>query len=357
MDIISRIDKFVADLDSNTKIALLHDTDPDGVCSGVLFAKAIERLRGKGIDFRLVQKHNDVQITEETIKELKNLKPDWLIITDKSVDTNPSTVKEAEKYCSLLVFDHHRILADLNSEKTIFAKAQYINKNIDGSLYPTTKLVYDIFSKYVDLSDLDWVAAVGVIADMAQRQWILFLDTTFAIYNVDKGTNYFDTPIGKVSGLISIADTCGKSEEAFDVLYFAKSYQEMHASKLKDYQAAVQKEINRILEEFPSKKEAYPEKELYYYEIGSPYALNSMISTILSMKDRNKAFIVVQKAGTHYNISARRQDNQIAMNELLANAVKGLEDAHGGGHRPAAGGKFLVEDKEIVKKRLLGLLS
>lgn len=355
MNVIKRIDEFVKSLDKNTKIALLHDTDPDGVCSGVLFTKAIERLRGSGVDYRLVQMHNDVAITKGTINKLKELKPDWLVATDKSLDSNPLTVKEAEKYCKLLIFDHHQILADLSSEKTIFAKSQYVNKNIEGKLYPTTKLVYDIFSKYTDLSDLDWIAAVGIIADMGQKQWIEFLDAVFKRYNVDKGTNYFDTPIGKVSALISVADTCGKSEEAFDVLYSATDFLEMHKSKLKEYQAAVQKEINRILDEFQAKSEKHT--DWYYYEIESPYSLNSMISTILSMRERDKGFIIVQKAGTHYNISARRQDNKVAMNEMLGKAVSGLKDANGGGHVPAAGGKFLVKDKEVVKKRIIEMLS
>lgn len=355
MDIVKKIDGFVKSLNEDTRIALLHDTDPDGVCSGVLFNHAVTRIRGKGIDLRIEQKHNDVALTNETLELIKRLKPDWVAITDKSVDSNPALFKEAEKHCKFLVFDHHKILADLNSDKTIFAKAQYINPKIDGSLYPTTKLVYDLFSKYADLTDLDWIAAVGIIADMAQKQWIEFLDKTFAKYNVDKGTNYFDTPIGKVSALISVADTCGKSDESFEILNSAKSYNEMHKSKLKEYQAAVQKEINRILEEFETKSEKY--KEWYYYEIESQYSLNSMISTILSMRERNKAFIVVQKANLHYNISARRQDNMVAMNELLGKAVFGLEDANGGGHRPAAGGKFLIKDKDIAKKRIVEMLS
>lgn len=355
MEIIERIDDFVKALNRDTKIALLHDTDPDGVCSGVIVAKSIERLRNKRIDFIIQQKHNDVMITKETIQKLNELKPDWLIVTDKSIDTDPSTVKEAEKYCRIITFDHHRILADLNSERTIPVRAQYIKPDINGALYPTTKLAYDLFSKHTDLSDLDWIAAVGIIGDMAQKQWLDFLNSVFGRYNVDKGTNYFDTPIGKVCALISISDTCGKSEEAFDVVYNSKNYWDVHHSKLKEYQADVQKEINRLLEEFNTKAEKHD--GWYYYEVEAPYSLNSMISTILSMREREKAFIVLQKNEDHYNISARRQDNKIAMNEMLGKAVDGLQNANGGGHIPAAGGKFLVNDLGIVKKRITEMLS
>src|SRR3989338_3386777 len=224
MDVIKRIDEFVNSLDKDTKIGLIHDTDPDGICSGVLFNKAVERIRYRGVDFRIKQKHNDVGLTRETLDEIKSLKPDWVVVTDKAVDSDPVMFHEAEKYCKFLIFDHHRILADLNSEQTIFVKSQYINPKIDGSLYPTTKLVYDLLSKHVDLTDLDWIAAVGVISDMAQIQWTDFLDTVFAKYNVAKGTNYFDSSIGKVSGLISTADTCGKSDESFEVLNSARIF-------------------------------------------------------------------------------------------------------------------------------------
>lgn len=355
MAVIEKIDRFIKELNSNTKIALLHDADPDGVCSAVIFAKAIERLRNKKINYIIKQKHNDIAISDETIKKLKQLKPDWLVITDKSVDTNPKSVKEAEKYCCLLIFDHHKILADLNSERTIFAKSHYFGLKIDPSYYPTTKLVYDTFSKYTDLTDLDWIAAVGIIADYAQKEWKDFLNKVFEKYKVEKGSNYFDTPIGKVSALIASADAYGKPEDAFEILYNTKSYQEMHKSKLKEYQMTVQKEIDRILDEFDSKAEKYD--DFYYYEINSPYLLNSRISTIVSMKEPNKTFIVLQREGDYYTISTRRQDKKIALNELLAKAVEGLTNASGGGHVAAAGGKFLAKDMDIVKKRIIEMLS
>ena len=357
MDVIKRIDEFVNSLDKDTKIGLIHDTDPDGICSGVLFNKAVERIRYRGVDFRIKQKHNDVGLTRETLDEIKSLKPDWVVVTDKAVDSDPVMFHEAEKYCKFLIFDHHRILADLNSEQTIFVKSQYINPKIDGSLYPTTKLVYDLLSKHVDLTDLDWIAAVGVISDMAQIQWTDFLDTVFAKYNVAKGTNYFDSSIGKVSGLISTADTCGKSDESFEVLNSAKEYLDVVKSKLREYQQQVQSEIDRILDEFNEKSEYFPEKQLYYYEISSPFMLNSMISTILSMKEWSMSFIVLQQVDEYCNISARRQDKSVAMNEILGKAVDGLKNANGGGHRPAAGGKFLAKDKDTVKKRILKMLS
>ncbi len=355
MNVPEKIGEFVKSLNKDMKIALLYDTDPDGICSGVIIAKSIEQLRGKKIDFRILQKHNDVALTEETIEKLKKLKLDWLVVSDKPLDSDPSTLKEAEKYCRLLIFDHHKILADLNSEKTIFIKSQYAKPEIDGSLYPTTKLVYDLFSKYTDLSRLSWVAAIGIIGDMAQKQWHGFLDRVFEENNVDKGTNYFDTPIGKACALISISDTCDKHEDAFDVVYEAKNYDDVVNSKLKGYQAAVQKEINRILDEFNAKSEKHG--ELRYYEIDAPYSLNSMISTILSMRERNKTFVVLQRNGEYYNISARRQDNKIAMNEVLAKAAEGLPNASGGGHRPAAGGKFFAKDLETVKKRIIKVLG
>ena len=83
---------------ADTKVAVLHDTDADGICSGVLVAKAVERLRAKPVDHVVYQAHKNVGINQDTIQFLKKKGVTLLFTVDKAVDEDPQTVKEASQH-------------------------------------------------------------------------------------------------------------------------------------------------------------------------------------------------------------------------------------------------------------------
>ncbi|MDO8634010.1 MAG: DHH family phosphoesterase, partial [archaeon] len=162
---------FARDLGPSDRIAVLHDSDADGISAAVICARAIERLRGSPPDLVITQKKRKVSIEQETVKKLRQNRINKFITLDLAVDQGPKEFKPIEKFAEILVIDHHKVYNDLSSKKTVFVKASELSKKIEPSKYATSKLVFDLFSKVTDLSDLDWVACVGMVGDFSVNAW------------------------------------------------------------------------------------------------------------------------------------------------------------------------------------------
>lgn len=354
---LQRFDACVKALKSSDRIALVHDTDPDGICSGTLVATAVLRLRKNPIDLTIAKEHSNVTITPGIIATLQQHRINKLFTTDLGVDGDPATLAQTEKTCQIVIFDHHKITNDVNSPRTIALKAQYITDKIDPSQYPTSKLVYDLFSRHVDLSDRDWVAAAGLISDASAKTWTQFLDSLFAKYHEKKLENIFNTPFGMVGRIIT--STIGIDEEQvsalFECVQNAKSYKDVLSSEFKAYEKKYSSEVQRCINALKTKAEFFPEIDLIWYEMESPYKINSPVSTIVSFMPQHLSTTILIVQDMHDGacaISARRQDGKIAMNDLLARAVTGLKNANGGGHKPAAGARVRKEDLLLFKQRI-----
>ena len=58
---------YITGISKNDKVAVIFDSDADGLTAAVLACKAIERLRGKRPNFIYTQGHGPVSIHAETI--------------------------------------------------------------------------------------------------------------------------------------------------------------------------------------------------------------------------------------------------------------------------------------------------
>ncbi len=338
-------DQFVRSLGKDSRVAILHDTDPDGVCSAVIVAKAVEKITGNKTKLRVHQDDRTGDIFDETIKKLKENKINRLIITDKPIDYRPEGVLIAEKFSKILIIDHHKKYTDINNENICLLK--------EGSYYPSSKIAFDYFSRYVNLEDLDWLAAAGLITDYAFKYWGEFLDKVFKRYNIKKTKDIFTNELGEIGSIIKYAEVYNLDnvQEIFDIIYNAKNPRDVHKSNLKKYYDKVKIEVDKAVKEFNKKKEVHG--DLDWYEVKSKYPLTSVISSIISAKDQSRTLVITQNFNGRYNVSARRQDQKIAVNDILSEAVVGFENASGGGHKTSAGSVFNTKDYVEFKKRVL----
>ena len=117
------------------------------------------------------------------------------------------------------------------------------------------------------------------------------------------------------------------------------------------------KEIDRLVANFQKTAEFFPDKKLYFYRIKNPkFNIGSIVSTILSLKQQDCTFVIIydivdQKEFLRINL--RNQSGSRDLNELIKNSVKGLENAGGGGHPKASGGRIMKKDLERFKKNIL----
>ncbi len=350
--LLERVDDFLRNITKEDRVCIIHDTDPDGVCSAVIIAKCIERLRGKKIELRIPLDKKQYGITNYMKKKIKTKKITKLITTDFSAEHDIPVLKEIEKQADILIVDHHKLYADYKSNKTTLYKPQYFT-TIEPSTYCTAKLAYDAASRVTDVSDLDWMAATACIADIATAPWKKWLSNVFKKYKVKMKKELFQTGIGQVAATISSTEVYDVKlvPQCYDVFYTAKKPADILTSKLGKYKKVIDKELKKHLAWFEKKAEKHG--DLRIYELVSLYRVHSPLSTILGLKHPHKTVIIINKTGNPISISARRHDRKIAVNNLLESAIKGFAGANAGGHAPAAGAGFHKKYLSTFKKRLI----
>ncbi|MBW3004386.1 hypothetical protein KY310_00955 [Candidatus Woesearchaeota archaeon] len=354
--LVNRFKRFVNSITPKDRIAVIHHTDPDGVCSGVIISKVVERVRGKKIDLRLNQKGNVHVITPKTFNLLKSKKINKLILTDLGADENPKYLKKMEEFADVLLIDHHKIYNNLSSKKTVFIKPQLFC-SIDPARYATAKMCYDLGGLVADVSDLDWLAAVGSVGDIATKPWASWLNRVFKRYKIKKQKDLFKTKFGQCAILISSAESFDVKNVklAFDVLYKAKSYKDVLRSKLKTFRKKIDDELQKYLKQL--KKNALFEKDIIYYEVKPKYHTKSPLCTILGLKYPHKSVLVADISRNPVGISGRRGDVKIKINKSLEDACKGISGASAGGHAVSAGATVPKKHYKKFKSRLFNILN
>src|SRR3989338_8966097 len=315
--LLARSDHFFKSLKSSDRIALLHDTDPDGTTSGKIIVEALKQI-GCLTKLFLITERKEHFITDEKITLMKQHNINILITTDKTVDSGPEQIKKIEQFAHIVVFDHHIIEHDIQSEKTIFLKPQLLFDGVPPDRYCSAKLSYDIISRVTNLSHLDWICAVGVIGDMAYPAWPEFMNSVYKKYNIpiQPNQNHIDTSLGMVTQLISFAESLGEAEHSFDLILKSNTIE--HATKNLQQYSIVKQELEHYITNAEKTVEKYNNNQLIIYEINSKYKIKSMLSTALSQRlYLNKTLIIVQQIDKEMTISARRQDCKKNMNTLL----------------------------------------
>jgi len=347
-----RVDEFLRGISKKDKVCIVHDTDSDGICSALIIAKAIERLRGKKIDVRIPLDKKKYGFTPKMLQTIKKKKVTKLITTDFSAEENPSIVKKLEKKCELLIIDHHKLYHDVTSARTILYKPQFFSK-VDPPRYCTAKLAYDAANRVVDATDLDWAAAAACIADIATEPWKEWLDGVFARYGVERAPDLFNTKLGEVSAIVSSAEVFDIKlvPRCFEIFYRAKGPEDILHSKLGKYKKIIDKELKKHLELFETRAQQYG--ETFLYEMTSKWRIHSPLSTILGLKYPHRTILIINTTHPFISVSARRGDKVIPVNNLLERAIEGFQGANAGGHAPAAGAGFEKKYLKTFKERVI----
>lgn len=333
MDTSVRFREYVQSLKKKDKIAILHHTDADGICSGIIAKKSIEKIVGAKISIHFHQPEGKITIIPETIGFVKSNGITHLVVVDMAIDHDPAPVRELARHAKILIIDHHITANDINSENIVLVKAIDLSE-ISPERYPASKMCYDLFSEISDISDLRWLSSIGIYGDYAQSEWLGFIAETI------RETGITEKKLRAVEELIFYSNAIKGIDglkEAFDVISDAKSIDAILESRLKNYKARVKGELDKYLRIHKSKAEFYD--GLIVYEISPKHRIKSRLINILSQEYYpSRTILLIQYDGARAYISARRQDCRISMNDMLKRSLSGIPDSEGGGHIPAAGG-------------------
>ncbi|VVB81097.1 DHH family protein [uncultured archaeon] len=348
---IRRAQEFLRNITKDDRICLIHDTDADGICSAVIIAKCIERLRGKKINLHLSVEKEQYGITKRMIKQMNKHRINKLIALDFSTDQNLPLLKKLEKQTHILNIDHHKLYNNYQSDKTIIYKPQLFTK-IDPSTYCTAKLAYDLAGTVTDVNDLDWMAATASISDIATKPWKKWLNKVCKKYKSPIKKDLFQTELGQIGATIKSTEVYDINliSKCYDIFYRTKKPADVRKSELSKYKEIIDNELKKHIMLF--KKKAKKQGDMQVYEMASKYRIHSPLSTILGVKYPHKTIIIINKINKITAVSARRGDRKKAVNTLLENAIKGFKGANAGGHIPAAAAGFHRKYLKTFKERI-----
>ena len=334
-----RFGEFISGLNDKSKVGLISHTDLDGIASAKMVNEAV------GVDFMKFVNYEELEL--DLIKELKEKKISKLIMTDLYLNEDSEEfIKELEKNFEVLIIDHHPFYRDFNSERVVFF-------NADG--FCAAYLCYVLFSKAKSLEEYDWLIACACLSDWQYQKNSEWMGEIYKKYGEEFLVD--DVKTGRFWGM---QDVIVKSiiyfekEESIESVFDRLNSDMGCLEDLKQYSEIVQKEIDEFVDKFEKEKQEI--KDGYFWEMPDfKYWIKSIVCTLASAKYWTKTIIVIKKSGDLYNVSARRQDRKVDSGKLLQKLVEGFEGAGAGGHVPAAGGHFRVEDREIFLKRLKDL--
>ncbi|VVB75256.1 DHH family protein [Candidatus Tiddalikarchaeum anstoanum] len=341
------------------KIIILFHIDTDGICSAKIVNESLKRLNKKVLDYfptspqLLKSKTFQIGIVRDN--------PDLIILVDISVDDDEPLIKN-NKGRKFLIIDHHQVTKDLSNDNII-----HINPKLSGdeTYTPASKVCFDELNKVIDIEDLDWVSAVGIIGDTGGIFQKKFITKTLKKYKyaVKNDKDYFfDSFFGELSNIINSAKMCKGNDGAIKALklieesstpneFFEKAFE------LRMCNEQVEQYINDSVELFEKSKEYLKDLDLYFFTFSPKYLIGSTLSTILSFKYPAKTLVILTKKGNNTTVNFRRHDKTYDMGQLAKESVQGLKNAGGGGHIPAAGAHLQSKDVLTLKNNIMKKLG
>ena len=324
-----RFFEFMGGLDEKDKIAIISHIDLDGITSAVLASKIIGKIDYlRFIDYRS-------GALKETVLELKKNKIKKIFILDLAVE-NKEDISEMEKFAEIVIIDHHPFEKDLNSEKTVFIKAE--------SEYPAAAICYYLFSKMQQIPS--WIAALGIIADKPHVYNKKNNADVFGDFNLEKDKINLWKQVSDLN--LSIIYFKGSEKKVYDLINESKELANLN--KFDKYSRIVEEELELWRGRFEKEKEVFG--SLVIFQIEPKYLVNSILINELSVQDSGKTFVFIsaKKGNEFLSISGRSHGKDVDVSALLRSAIVGIKNSTAGGHVKAAAArvpaKFLGKFRE-----------
>lgn len=148
--------RFLAGCRPGDRIAIVHDSDADGVSAGVVLERALERANFTDVHRIIPDRFRDAWAVTNRAR-IEAARPDVLLVLDLGVRDEPLATNA--RTCFV---DHHHPDGDA-------PHATVISGYDLDPIRNTSLMVFDLCSSIADVSDLDWISVLGVVSDLGDK--------------------------------------------------------------------------------------------------------------------------------------------------------------------------------------------
>jgi single-stranded-DNA-specific exonuclease len=321
---------FVDALPRSARVLVFHDSDADGVTAGVVLQRTLECLDFTNVQRRAPSRQRDAW-SEENRALIADANPEALFVLD--LGSRGETLAEGVPCC---LIDHHR-------PDGVPPGALLITAYAWDPIPNTSLMVYDLCTPLADITDLDWIAAIGALSDVGER-------APFPLLAAVK-ERYAMSDLKEATALVNAARRASsyQPEVAARALLTHASPRALVRSAAPDVEAlrAARAEVQRAMAEA---KKAAPKfsGNVAVVRVSSPCQVHPVIAQI--WRTRLPKYIVIVANDAYLpgrvNFSARSASGVNLLDFLRAAGV----DARG--HDQATGGSLTVEEWRALLARL-----
>lgn len=225
--------QFIGATKPDDRILVFHDSDADGVTSGVVLQRALERMQFTNVMRRSTSRERDAWSTENRAL-IASTTPNVVFVLD--LGSRDESLIDNARCCFI---DHHR-------PDGVPPNSLLITAYTWDPIPNTSLIVYDVCSPLIDIHDLDWVAAIGALSDVGEK-------APFALLKEVK-QRYAMSELKEATALVNAARRSSnyQPEVAARALLDASAPRDVLAiAELRETRAEVQREMNEAKKAAP----------------------------------------------------------------------------------------------------------
>lgn len=333
---VSAFKTFLGKIEKTARVVCLHDSDADGVTAGVVWELAMRQLGFENVR-RILPTRERNAWGGETKPIIENAEPDFLFVLD--LGSQPQELFGKTPVCFV---DHHRPGGALEKDTLISA--------YNWNPVPNTSLiVYDLFAAVTEVSDFDWIAAIGVMSDLGER-------APFELLAAAK-KKYTAKYLKEATALINAARRAAhyEPETAAQALLKSENPRALVNSDLPEVER-LRLAREEVKAELDNAKKAAPKfaGNVALIRINSPCQIHPLIAQIWRSRLPAKFIVICANSGfipNRINFAARSHDSVSALDFLRSIDLEVKEGSYAQGHDQATGGSLPIETwNELLKK-------
>jgi single-stranded DNA-specific DHH superfamily exonuclease len=326
-------------LEASQNPLFFFDNDADGLCSFLIFKRAINR--GYGIPIKSYP-----ELSLQYVRRINEFNPDYVFILDKAEVSKDFINEITQRNIPIVWIDHH----PTKTKEEFVRKTNYYNSGKNQE--PVTYIAQKIFNRKEDLI----LAMIGCVSDVYMPDFSeKFSEEYPELFN--SSLPVFDalhtTEIGKFSkmfnfglmntttNVIKMIRYLEKIKGPYDIIEENNYTKEFH----KRYQE-LNTELNKLVKK--ANKSLNEKSKILFFSYEGLTSMSAILSNQLYFENKDKIIIVAYKKPDKINLSIRGK-SALKITELITEKIEG---STGGGHEEATGAMIPTIEYDNFKKIL-----